>query len=87
MLNLSTLLADHSEDELLNGIWIGLLGVEALMVLGVALRGLVGAVASSRQQQQQQQRRRSSTGDSWMVMMKRMGQAEVTGALIDTCGE
>ncbi|AEO64376.1 uncharacterized protein THITE_2110477 [Thermothielavioides terrestris NRRL 8126] len=36
------------EDDLLNSIWIGLLGVEALMVLGVALRGLVGAVAASR---------------------------------------
>lgn len=48
---LSTLLAkaaQQDEDQLLNGIWIGLLSVEALMVLGVALRGLVGAVASSR---------------------------------------
>jgi hypothetical protein len=49
--SLSTLLAkaaQQDEDQLLNGIWIGLLSVEALMVLGVALRGLVGAVASSR---------------------------------------
>lgn len=35
------------EDQLLNGIWIGLLSVEALMVLGVALRSLVGAVSAS----------------------------------------
>jgi hypothetical protein len=49
--SLSTLLAkaaQQDEDQLLNGIWIGLLSVEALMVLGVAVRGLVGAVASSR---------------------------------------
>lgn len=50
MLDLSALLAAHMQDEdkLLNNIWIGLLSVEALMVLGVALRGLVGAVASSK---------------------------------------
>jgi hypothetical protein len=49
--SLSTLFAkaaQQDEDQLLNGIWIGLLSVEALMVLGVAVRGLVGAVASSR---------------------------------------
>jgi hypothetical protein len=45
------------EDQFLNNIWIGLLSVEALMVLGVALRGLVGAVASSRLFGPQKQRR------------------------------
>lgn len=48
----------QDEDQLLNNIWIGLLGVEALMVLGVAVRGLVGAVSSSRSRRQ---RRRSSS--------------------------
>ncbi|KAK4248033.1 hypothetical protein C7999DRAFT_13977 [Corynascus novoguineensis] len=47
-ISLSALLSQQNEDQLLNNIWIGLLSVEALMVLGVALRGLVGAVASSR---------------------------------------
>lgn len=47
LLDFGALLASD-EDTLLNGIWIGLLSVEALMVLGVALRGLVGAVVSSR---------------------------------------
>jgi hypothetical protein len=56
MLDLLTHLA-QDEDQLLNNIWIGLLGVEALMVLGVAVRGLVGAVSSSRSR-----RRRSSVG-------------------------
>ncbi|KAK4032669.1 hypothetical protein C8A01DRAFT_20287 [Parachaetomium inaequale] len=58
-LNLPTLVSHWQEDEdqLLNNIWIGLLSVEALMVLGVALRGLVGAVASSRLFGPQQQRR------------------------------
>ncbi|KAK1759787.1 hypothetical protein QBC47DRAFT_398590 [Echria macrotheca] len=42
-LNVSALLA-ADEDELLNGIWIGLLSVEALMVVGVAMRGLIGAI-------------------------------------------
>lgn len=37
-----------AEDQLLNGIWIGLLSVEALMVLAVALRGLLGALWASR---------------------------------------
>jgi hypothetical protein len=45
MLNISTILTSD-EDQVLNGIWIGLLSVEALMVLGVAVRGLVGAVSS-----------------------------------------
>ena len=48
MVDLAALIADQDEDKLLNNIWIGLLGVEALMVLGVALRGLVEAVSSSR---------------------------------------
>ncbi len=48
MVDLAALLAEQDEDKLLNNIWMGLLGVEALMVLGVALRGLVGAVSSSR---------------------------------------
>jgi hypothetical protein len=30
-----------NEERLLNGIWIGLLSIEALMVVGVAVRGLV----------------------------------------------
>jgi hypothetical protein len=46
------------EDQLLNGIWIGLLSVEALMVLGVMVRGLLGAVGSSRMR-----RRRRSSGE------------------------
>jgi hypothetical protein len=29
------------EERLLNSIWIGLLGIEALMVVGVAVRGLM----------------------------------------------
>ncbi|KXX75404.1 hypothetical protein MMYC01_206462 [Madurella mycetomatis] len=45
MLNISAILSSD-EDKLLNGIWISLLSVEALMVLCVALRGLVGAVSS-----------------------------------------
>ncbi|KAK4100456.1 hypothetical protein N658DRAFT_402908, partial [Parathielavia hyrcaniae] len=47
---LSSVLAQQIEDEnqLLNGIWIGLLSVEALMVLGVMVRGLFRGVASSR---------------------------------------
>ena len=32
----------EDEDQLLNGIWIGLLSVEALMVVGVVLHGLFG---------------------------------------------
>ena len=43
MINLRGVLGGH-EETLLNGIWIGLLGVECLMVAGVALRGLVRAV-------------------------------------------
>lgn len=43
-INLAARLSAQDEDQLLNHIWMGLLGVEALMVLGVALR----AVASSR---------------------------------------
>ncbi|KAK3381697.1 hypothetical protein B0H63DRAFT_524389 [Podospora didyma] len=44
MLNISA--AFHGdEDQLLNGIWISLLSVEALMVVGVAIHGLVGAIA------------------------------------------
>jgi len=61
-INLSALLSQQSEDQLLNNIWIGLLSVEALMVLGVAVRGLAGAVASSRLFGHQ--RRRSSTAGS-----------------------
>ncbi|KAK4238333.1 hypothetical protein C8A03DRAFT_15181 [Achaetomium macrosporum] len=47
---LQSLLAQDNldEDQLLNRIWIGLLGVEALIVMGVALRGLLAAVSSSR---------------------------------------
>lgn len=44
-INIAAALADHDEDQLLNGIWIGLLSVEALMVVGVALHGLVGMMA------------------------------------------
>ena len=44
MLNISA--AFHGdEDQLLNGIWISLLSVEALMVVGVAIHGLIGAIA------------------------------------------
>ncbi|KAK0708102.1 hypothetical protein B0H67DRAFT_494459 [Lasiosphaeris hirsuta] len=50
MLNVSAALAGD-EDELLNGIWISLLSVEALMVIGVALRGLVIAVVPRLKQQ------------------------------------
>jgi len=42
-LNISAALAGD-EDQLLNGIWISLLSVEALMVFGVAVRGLIGAI-------------------------------------------
>ncbi|KAL2019409.1 hypothetical protein VTK56DRAFT_9700 [Thermocarpiscus australiensis] len=45
MLDLGAILAGD-QDRLLNSIWIGLLSLEALMVLGVAVRGLVGAVSS-----------------------------------------
>ncbi|KAK0709856.1 hypothetical protein B0T26DRAFT_652498 [Lasiosphaeria miniovina] len=44
MLNISAVLSGD-EDELLNGIWISLLSVEALMVIGVALRSLFGVIA------------------------------------------
>lgn len=44
MFNLEGLLGGCEED-ILNGLWIGLLGLEALMVTGVALRGLVRAIA------------------------------------------
>jgi len=52
-------LNNRSEDELLNSIWISLLGVEALMVVVVAVRGLVGAFVggSSRRQQRLKQSR------------------------------
>jgi len=43
--NISAALAGD-ENELLNGIWIGLLGVETLMVVGVAVRSLFKAIAS-----------------------------------------
>lgn len=43
MVNLRGVLGGH-EETLLNGLWIGLLGLECLMVAGVALRGLVRAV-------------------------------------------
>ncbi|KAK4217185.1 hypothetical protein QBC37DRAFT_370132 [Rhypophila decipiens] len=43
--NISAALAGD-ENEMLNGIWIGLMSVEALMVAGVALRGLIKAVMS-----------------------------------------
>lgn len=43
--NISAALAGD-ENELLNGIWISLLSVEALMVAGVAIRGLVKAIMS-----------------------------------------
>ncbi|KAK3292468.1 uncharacterized protein B0H64DRAFT_477598 [Chaetomium fimeti] len=42
-INLSARLSAQDEDQLLNNIWIGLLGVEALMVLGVALRAVVSS--------------------------------------------
>jgi len=51
-------LSNRSEDELLNGIWIGLLGVEVLMVVGVALRGVVGAIFGSE-------------GSSWGVRVRK----------------
>ncbi|KAK3303215.1 uncharacterized protein B0T15DRAFT_513420 [Chaetomium strumarium] len=56
---------DLDEDQFLNRIWIGLLGVEALIVLGVALHGLVGAASSSRLLAR---RRRSSAGIEWGSM-------------------
>ncbi|KAK4126825.1 hypothetical protein N657DRAFT_630777 [Parathielavia appendiculata] len=42
------ILLQQDEDQLLNGIWIGLLSVEALMVLGVMVRGLFRGLASSK---------------------------------------
>jgi hypothetical protein len=70
MINLATLqhfLAqdDLDEDQFLNRIWIGLLGVEALIVFGVALRRLVGAVSSSKLLAR---RRRSSAVIEWGSM-------------------
>ncbi|KAK5661619.1 hypothetical protein OQA88_9719 [Cercophora sp. LCS_1] len=50
MVNISAALAGD-EHELLNGIWISLLSVEALMVVSVALRGLIGAIAPRLKQQ------------------------------------
>lgn len=50
MVNISAALAGD-EDELLNGIWISLLSVEALMVISVALRSLVVAIAPRLKQQ------------------------------------
>jgi hypothetical protein len=40
--------ATKDEDRLLNGIWIGLLSVEALMVLGVVVKGVVDRRARRR---------------------------------------
>jgi hypothetical protein len=77
MLSFNALLAQHGEDRVLNGIWIGLLSVEALMVLGVALRGLVGAVSSS---STTWKRRRSSAAAGAMTPMSVHSQ---TGVGID----
>jgi hypothetical protein len=49
MFNLEGLLGGIEED-VLNGLWIGLLGLEALMVTGVALRGLFRAIAPKAKQ-------------------------------------
>lgn len=43
MVNISAAIAGD-EDELLNGIWISLVSVEALMVIGVAIRGLISTI-------------------------------------------
>lgn len=43
MLNLRGLLGGY-EETLLNGLWVGLLGLECLMVASVALRGALRAV-------------------------------------------
>jgi hypothetical protein len=34
------------EEEILNAVWIGLLGLEIAMVLGVAVRGLVKGLSA-----------------------------------------
>jgi hypothetical protein len=43
MRNLEGILGGY-EETLLNGLWIGLLGLECLMVAGVAVRGVLRAV-------------------------------------------
>ncbi|KAK3897322.1 hypothetical protein C8A05DRAFT_39130 [Staphylotrichum tortipilum] len=72
---LRTHLAAHDEDQLLNNIWMGLLGVEALMVLGVAVRGLVGAGSRMRE------RRRSASTASVTGMDMDMGMGMSAGAV------
>ncbi|KAK4444529.1 hypothetical protein QBC34DRAFT_308868 [Podospora aff. communis PSN243] len=43
MVNISAVITGD-EDQLLNGVWISLVSVEALMVIGVAIRGLIAAI-------------------------------------------
>lgn len=45
MLNIGGLLGGV-EEQLLNGLWMGLLGLECLMVAGLALRSLTRAVTA-----------------------------------------
>lgn len=40
------------EEEILNAIWIGLLGLEIAMVLGVAVRGLAKGLSAPSQPKQ-----------------------------------
>ncbi|KAH8890517.1 hypothetical protein GQ53DRAFT_842252, partial [Thozetella sp. PMI_491] len=45
MLNIMAVLGgEPSEEQVLNGIWIGLLGLEALIVAGVAVYKVAGAM-------------------------------------------
>jgi hypothetical protein len=77
----------QDEDQLLNGIWIGLLSVEALMVLGVMVRGLVGAVASRGYGKGDRRRRRSSGDNMAMGMGHGMSMSEVQKGGEDLEGE
>jgi hypothetical protein len=43
--SMESLLATGYEDKILNAVWVGLLGLEVLMVLGVAVRGVVKRVS------------------------------------------
>lgn len=42
--SMETVLNTGYEDKILNAVWVGLLGLEILMVVGVAVRGLAKRV-------------------------------------------
>lgn len=39
--SMENVLATGYEDKILNAVWVGLLGLEVIMVLGVAVRGVM----------------------------------------------